>query len=81
LIGQAGSGEFITGVVSIPAFRKWEKVLLTLMVKPFTGGSLKSVDGGLLSGLVDAECIHGLDMSRSPSSQDFTRLSVESIWR
>ncbi|PMD32046.1 hypothetical protein L207DRAFT_572344 [Hyaloscypha variabilis F] len=61
-IGQAGSGEFITGV-------------------PFTGGNLKSVEGGLLSGLVDAECIHGLDMSRLPASQDFTRLSVESIWR
>jgi hypothetical protein len=49
--------------------------------QPFTGGNLKSVNGGLLSGLVDAECIHGLDLSRLDASQDFTRLAVESVWR
>lgn len=48
---------------------------------PFTGGKLRSVEGGFLSGLVDADCIHGLDLSRAPGTFDFTRLAVDSLWR
>lgn len=52
-----------------------------MITQSFTGGRLRSVEGGILSNLVDAECINGIDTSRADPAQTFTRLGVESVWR
>jgi hypothetical protein len=48
---------------------------------PVTSGTLKSNSDGILAGLLDAECISGLDTSRLDPSRKFTRLSVNSVWK
>ena len=51
------------------------------VAQPLTGGKLRSIEGGILSGLVNADCIQGMDLSRASGSLDFTRLTVDSLWR
>jgi hypothetical protein len=70
----------MTCVVNIVNLSK-KNCLPRLIAQPFTGGKLRSIEGGILSGLVDADCLNGLDLSRAPSSFEFTRLTVDSVWR
>lgn len=56
-------------------------IIFWFPVQSFTGGKIRSVEGGILSGLIDAECINGIDVSRADTGQTFTRLKVESVWK
>ena len=39
------------------------------------------MEGGILSGLIDAELVHGLDVSRADPDQRFTRLNVNAVYK
>ena len=39
------------------------------------------MEGGILSGLIDAELVHGMDVSRADPDQRFTRLSVNAVYK
>ena len=39
------------------------------------------MEGGILSGLIDAELVHGLDVSRADPDQMFTRLNVNAVYK
>ena len=54
---------------------------MSIAAQPLTGGKLRGTEGGILSGLVNADCIQGMDLSRATGSLDFTRLAVDSLWR